>query len=272
MENSRLQNIKNILDDVHLIKGNLSNRSLLFKTIKKFEPEEVYNLGGDSFVPAAIGKPIAVGDITGLSAMRILEAIRSVDHNIKFYQASSSEMFGDATESPQNENTPFRPRNIYGVAKLCAHWATVSYRRIYDVFASCGICFNHESPRRKMEFVTRKITNTVAKIHLGMEKELKLGNLEAKRDWGYAPEYIKAMWLMLKEKEPGDFVIATGETHSVKDFVQKAFKIVDLEWEKYVKVDDSFFRPKEPVELCREITQKRRKNWDGNRRSDSTNW
>jgi len=242
MEQSHLANIRHIADKINLVQGDLSDCSSLENAIKQTRPNEIYNLGGDSFVPDASTKPVRVGNVTGLGVIRLLNAIKNIDKNIRFYQASTSEIFGNAKESPQNENTPFRPRNLYGVTKLYAHLATINFRKNHDMHACCGICYNHESPRRMPEFVTRKITNTAAKIYLGMEKELKLGNTESMRDWGYAPDYVRAMWLMLQQDKPNDYIIATGETHSVREFVEKAFSVLGLDWQKYVKTNKSLFR------------------------------
>jgi GDPmannose 4,6-dehydratase len=244
------ENISHIIDRIEMISGDLLDESSLVYAMRETKPSEVYNLAAQSFVPESWRQPVYTGEVTGLGAVRVLEAIRQVDKNIKFYQASTSEMFGKVQETPQKESTPFYPRSPYGVAKLYAHWITVNYRESYDIFATSGILFNHESPRRGLEFVTRKITSTVAKIKLGMTKELRLGNLNARRDWGYAGDYVEAMWLMLQQKQPRDYVIATGETHSVKDFVKTAFDHVGLDWKKYVKEDKKFLRPAEVYKLC----------------------
>jgi GDPmannose 4,6-dehydratase len=234
----------------------------LHRVLEKTQPEEIYNLGAQSFVALSFEQPVFTADVTGLGVLRILEAIRDVNPKIKFYQASSSEMFGKVQGSPQNESTPFYPRSPYAAAKLFGHWATVNYRESYGMFACSGILFNHESPLRGLEFVTRKITRAVARIKLGMQEDLKLGNLEAKRDWGYAPEYVEAMWLMLQHPDPDDYVIATGETHSVREFVEAAFRGagMGIEWtgkdldekgidvstgKTVVKIDEEFFRPAE---------------------------
>jgi GDPmannose 4,6-dehydratase len=196
-------------------------------------------------VPASFGQPVLTGEFTALGVTRVLDAIRTVDRSIRFYQASSSEMFGKVHEVPQRETTPFYPRSPYGVAKVYGHWITVNYRESYDLFASSGILFNHESPRRGLEFVTRKITHTAARIKCGLANELRLGNLEARRDWGYAPDYVRAMWMMLQHDRPDDYVVATGETHSVREFCQEAFGHVGLDWEKHVVVDPMYYRPAE---------------------------
>jgi len=251
-------NVAHIVDKVEFISGDLLDEGSLVHAIKECEPHEVYNLAAQSFVYASWKQPVYTGEVTALGAMRLLEAIRQTDPKIKFYQASSSEMFGKVQETPQNEKTPFYPRSPYGVAKLYAHWITVNYRESYNMFAASGILFNHESPRRGIEFVTRKITNTAAKIKLGMAKELLLGNLDAKRDWGFAGDYVEAMWLMLQQKEPHDYVISTGETHTVREFVEAAFGELGLDWKKYVKVDKEFFRPAE-VDLLKGDSSKARK-------------
>lgn len=240
--------IKDIVDDITLVQGDLLDQHSLTVAIKEIEPDEVYNLAAQSFVPTSWNQPVLTGEFTALGVTRALEAVRLAKPDVKFYQASSSEMFGQVRETPQNENTPFYPRSPYGVAKVYGHWITVNYRESYDLFACSGILFNHESPRRGLEFVTRKITHAVAKIKQGKQDKLKLGNIEAKRDWGYAKEYVEAMWLMLQQESPDDFVIGTGETHSVKEFVEAAFSVVDLDWQKYVEIDQSFIRPAE-VEL-----------------------
>jgi GDPmannose 4,6-dehydratase len=223
----------------------LLDQNSLINAIKESNPEEIYNLASQSFVPASWKQPVFTGEATALGVARMLEAIRAVNPKIKFYQASSSEMFGKVREVPQTEKTEFYPRSPYGVAKLYGHWITVNYRESYNMFCCSGILFNHESPRRGLEFVTRKVTNTVAKIKLGLTNELRLGNLEAKRDWGFAGDYVKAMWLMLQQNEPDDYVISTGATYSVKDLVQIAFDYVNLNWEDYVIVDPKFVRPAE---------------------------
>jgi len=239
------ERIKHIQGRIKLISGDLLDQNSLMNAIKESNPGEIYNLASQSFVPASWKQPVFTGEATALGVARMLEAIRAVDSKIKFYQASSSEMFGKVREVPQTEKTQFYPRSPYGVAKLYGHWITVNYRESYNMFCCSGILFNHESPRRGLEFVTRKVTNTVAKIKLGLANELRLGNLEAKRDWGFAGDYVKAMWLMLQQDEPEDYVIATGVTHSVKDLVQIAFDYVNLNWEDYVIVDPKFVRPAE---------------------------
>jgi len=237
-----------IKDRIELIPMDLQDQGNIIRVLKDVQPEEVYNLAAQSFVGISFEQPLVTCDITGLGAVRLLEGIRIVNPEIRFYQASTSEMFGKVQEVPQNEKTPFYPRSPYAAAKLYAHWMTVNYREAYDMYACSGILFNHESPLRGEEFVTRKITQTVAKIKHGQANELRLGNLDAKRDWGYAPEYVEAMWLMLQKGKPEDFVIATGETHSVREFVEAAFSYVDLDWNEYVVIDPAFYRPAE-VEL-----------------------
>jgi GDPmannose 4,6-dehydratase len=238
-------NIKKIEDKINFISGDLTDQHSLTRAIETAEPDEIYNLAAQSFVKASWEQPEYTGDVTGLGALRALEAIRQVNPKIKYYQASSSEMFGRVTEFPQNEKTIFYPRSPYGVAKLYAHWITINYRESYNIFACSGILFNHESERRGLEFVTRKITNSAARIKFGLQDKLLLGNLDAKRDWGYAPDYVEAMWLMLQQEKPEDFVIATGETHSVREFVEETFKFFGLDWQQYVGVDERFKRPAE---------------------------
>ncbi len=234
-----------IKDSIDLLSMDLTDLGGILRVLERVKPDEVYNLAAQSFVAVSFEQPVTTGKITGLGAVNILEAIRLFNPAIKFYQASSSEMFGKAQAVPQNESTPFYPRSPYAIAKLYAHWMTVNYREAYNIFACSGILFNHESPLRGLEFVTRKITHTVARIKLGLQKELRLGNLDAKRDWGYAPEYVEAMWKMLQQPNPDNYVIATGETHSVSEFVNEAFTQAGLKWQDYVVVDKSFFRPAE---------------------------
>lgn len=238
-------NIEHIQDKINFVSGDLTDQHSLTRAISAIQPDEVYNLAAQSFVKESWEQPEYTGNVTGSGALRVLEAIRQVNPKIKFYQASTSEMFGRAVENPQSERTPFYPRSPYGVAKLYAHWITVNYRESYDIFACSGILFNHESERRGLEFVTRKITDGVARIKLGLQDKLYLGNLDAKRDWGYAPEYCEAIWLMLQQDQPEDFVIATGEMHSVKEFVEAAFSAADLDWQKHVERDERFMRPAE---------------------------
>jgi GDPmannose 4,6-dehydratase len=239
------ERIRHIRDDVELIDGDLLDQLSLIKAIRTAHPDEVYNLAAMSFVPTSFVQPVLTGEYTALGVTKMLEAIRLADWPIKFYQASSSEMFGKVREVPQRETTPFYPRSPYGVAKLYGHWITVNYRESYDLFACSGILFNHESPRRGLEFVTRKITNAVARIKLGLQHELRLGNLDAKRDWGFAGDYVEAMWLMLQQSKPDDYVVATGETHSVAEFAEWAFSHAGLNWQDYVRVDPALLRPAE---------------------------
>lgn len=245
VSNKNYENIRYVHSKIKMISGDLLDEASLAHALKEARPDEVYNLAAQSFVGASWKQPIFTGDVTGLGVVRILEAIRQVNPKIKLYQASSSEMLGGATQAPQNERTHFYPRSPYGVAKLYAHWITINYRESYDIFAVSGILFNHESPRRGVEFVTRKITDGVARIKAGVANELRLGNLDAKRDWGFAGDYVEAMWLMLQQKIPQDFIIGTGETHSVREFAEKAFNHAGLDWKKYVKVDPQFIRPAE---------------------------
>jgi len=239
------ERIEHIVDRIEIVSGDLLDQSSITSIVAATRPDEIYNLAAQSFVPTSWTQPVLTGEFTALGVTRVLEAIRSVDTKIRFYQASSSEMFGKVREVPQTEDTPFYPRSPYGVAKVYGHYITVNYRESYDIFAVSGICFNHESPRRGREFVTRKISDGVARIKLGLAKELRLGNLDAKRDWGYALDYVRGMWMMLQHNTPEDFVLATGRTHTVKEFVRLAFECVDLNWEKYVVVDPRFYRPAE---------------------------
>jgi GDPmannose 4,6-dehydratase len=240
------ERIAHIIDKIILVEGDLMDQHSLTHTIKEIQPDEVYNLAAQSFVPTSFKQPVLTGEATALGVTRMLEALRIGKPAAKFYQASSSEMFGKAQAVPQNEKTPFYPRSPYGVAKVYGHWITVNYRESYKIFAVSGICFNHESPRRGLEFVTRKITHAVARIKLKKQKNLALGNLNAKRDWGFAGDYVEAIWLMLQQRKPQDFVIGTGKTHSVKEFIQEAFTVAGIKnWEKYIKTDKNFFRPAE---------------------------
>ncbi|EKD86468.1 MAG: hypothetical protein ACD_37C00276G0004 [uncultured bacterium] len=241
------ERIAHIEDRITLIQGDLLDQSSLVEAVDSVEPEEVYNLAAQSFVKTSWNQPVLTGEYTGLGVTRMLEAIRTVNPKIKFYQASSSEMFGKVTETPQKETTRFHPRSPYGVAKAYGHYITVNYRESYDIFACSGILFNHESPRRGLEFVTRKITHAVARIKLGKQEKLELGNLEPKRDWGFAGDYVEAMWLMLQQEKPDDFVIASGENHSVREFVELAFKAVGIkDYEKYLISNvNSYMRPAE---------------------------
>lgn len=242
------ERIKHIQDNIELISGDLLDQNSLMNAIKESNPDEVYNLASQSFVPTSWKQPVFTGEATALGVARVLEAIRAVDPKIKFYQASSSEMFGKVREVPQTEKTQFYPRSPYGVAKLYGHWITINYRESYNMFCCSGILFNHESPKRGLEFVTRKVTNKAVKIKLGLSNELRLGNLDAKRDWGFAGDYARAMWLMLQQEKPDDYVISTGITHSVRDLVKIAFDYINLNWKDYVIVDPKFVRPAE-VEL-----------------------
>src|SRR5438270_3260906 len=247
--NPKAQMVQEETPELELIEGDLQDLSSLIAAVEQVQPDEVYNLGAISFVALSFRQPELTADITGLGVLRMLEAIRVVggtrDNRIRFYQASSSEMFGKVRETPQTEATPFHPRSPYGVAKVFGHYITVNYRESYGVHACSGILFNHESPRRGMEFVTRKITNGVAKIKLGLQKQLALGNLEAKRDWGFAGNYVEAMALMLQQSDPDDYVIATGETHSIREFLELAFSRVGLHWQDHVVSDERFMRPAE---------------------------
>lgn len=245
----RDERITHIKDNINLHQGDLLDFHSLVELVDSTKPDEIYNLAAQSFVPTSWNQPVLTGEFTAMGVTRMLEAVKLVNKNIKFYQASSSEMFGRVREVPQKETTPFYPRSPYGVAKVYGHWITINYRESYDIFACSGILFNHESPRRGREFVTRKITDGVARIKTGIDKKLHLGNLDAERDWGFAGDYVQAMWLMLQQKEPDDFVISTGETHSVREFVTIAFERAGLDWEKHVIVDKKFFRPAEVDQL-----------------------
>ena len=239
------ERIGHLRERITLVQADLLDQYSLIDAVQKVRPLEVYNLAAQSFVPTSWGQPVLTGEFTALGVTRLLEAIRLVDKSIRFYQASSSEMFGKVLEVPQSENTPFYPRSPYGVAKVYGHYITVNYRESYNLFACSGILFNHESERRGLEFVTRKVTDGVARIKLGLAKELRLGNLDAKRDWGYAKDYVEAMWLMLQQPEPDDYVVAMGETHSVQELVEVAFGRVGLDWQQYVTIDPAFVRPAE---------------------------
>ncbi len=239
------ERIAHLMDRVTMVSADLLDESSLIRVLKEYRPSEVYNLAAQSFVMTSWSQPVLTGEVTALGVTRLLDAILTVDRGIRFYQASSSEMFGKVQEVPQSERTSFYPRSPYGVAKVYGHWATVNYRESYDMHASSGILFNHESPRRGLEFVTRKITNAVARIKLGTADHVALGNLDSQRDWGFAKDYVRAMWLMLQQDQPDDYVVATGETHSVKEFCQIAFGHAGLDWESHVRVDERFFRPAE---------------------------
>jgi GDPmannose 4,6-dehydratase len=235
--------IRHFQKKITIVPGDLLDQMSLVEILQEHHPTEVYNLAAQSFVPTSWNQPVFTGEVTALGVTRILDAIRMVDPAIRFYQASSSEMFGKVREVPQNENTPFHPRSPYGVAKVYGHWITVNYRESYDFFACSGILFNHESPRRGLEFVTRKVTYGAARIKLGLANDLHLGNLDSKRDWGYAGDYVRAMWLMLQQENPDDYVVGTGETHSVRELCEVAFGYLGLDWEKYVVTDQLFYRP-----------------------------
>ncbi len=237
--------IKHVQDRLHLIPGDMLDQTSLQEALKEANPDEVYNLAAQSFVQTSWRQPVFTGDVTALGVTRLLDAIRHVNRDIHFYQASSSEIFGKVQEVPQRETTPFYPRSPYGVAKVYGHWITVNYRESYGLHASSGILFNHESPRRGLEFVTRKVTYAVARIKLGFASELRLGNLDSQRDWGFAGDYVQAMWKMLQQDKPGDYVVATGETHTVQKLVETAFGYVDLDWKQHVVQDAAFMRPAE---------------------------
>jgi len=239
-------NTKHLEGKIIFLHGDLTDQNSLLRCLKESNPCEVYNLGSQSFVGESWNTPEQTSDVTGLGVLRMLEAIREYGQQVRFYQASSSEMFGRMIENPSKESTPFYPRSPYGVSKLYGHWITKNYRESYDMFATSGILFNHESERRGIEFVTRKITDGVARIHLGLQDKIMLGNLDAKRDWGYAPDYVEAMWLMLQQEKPDDYVISTGETHSIREFLDVAFQHVGIiDWEKYVGQNPRFMRPAE---------------------------
>jgi len=239
------ERIQHLLDDITIVQGDLQDQGSLLSLLEEYKPTEVYNLAAQSFVPTSWNQPALTGDVTALGVTRLLEAIRFVNSKIRFYQASSSEMFGKVLEVPQKESTPFYPRSPYGVAKVYGHWITINYRESFDMFAASGILFNHESPRRGLEFVTRKITDGAARIKLGMANELRLGNLDAQRDWGFAGDYVEAMWLMLQQDKPDNYVVGTGETHAVREFCEIAFSRVGLDYNKYVVQDERFYRPAE---------------------------
>ena len=240
--------IEHIRDKIKLLQADLLDQFSIISAVKESNPDEIYNLAAQSFVPTSWDQPVLTGEFTALGVTRILESIRHVNRGIKFYQASSSEMFGKVQEVPQKETTPFYPRSPYGVAKVYGHYITVNYRESYNIFASSGILFNHESPRRGLEFVSRKVTYNAVKIKLGLADSISLGNLDAKRDWGFAGDYVEAMWLMLQQEKPDNYVIATGETHTVQELVQVAFDYLNLDWKKHIKIDPKFIRPAE-VEL-----------------------
>ena len=245
---------------INFINGDLTDQNSLFRCIKESDPDEVYNLGSQSFVGESWNTPEQTSDVTGLGVLRVLEAIREYGKDIKFYQASTSEMFGRMVENPAKETTPFYPRSPYGVAKLYGHWITKNYRESYDMFNCSGILFNHESERRGIEFVTRKITDGIARIHLGLSDYITLGNLDSKRDWGYSPDYVESMWMMLQQNEPDDYVIATGVDHTIREFLDTAFQHIGIvQWDKYVKQDPRFMRPAEVAVLCGDATKAKEK-------------
>jgi GDPmannose 4,6-dehydratase len=260
--NPRLTTVERMVPGIEFVEGDLLDQSSLIAALETCQPNEVYNLGAISFVGLSFKQAALTGEVTGLGVTRMLDAIRTVNAGIKFYQASSSEMFGKVRETPQTEQTPFHPRSPYGVAKVYGHYITVNYRESYGIYACSGILFNHESPRRGLEFVTRKITNGVAKIKLGLQKQLALGNLDAQRDWGFAGDYVRAMYLMMQQDEADDYVIATGETHSVREFCDLAFRHVGLNWQDHVVSDPRFLRPAEVDLLIGDATKARTKlNW-----------
>ncbi len=252
------QRIQHIQEKLTLAHGDLLDQMSLVDIIREHRPREVYNLAAQSFVPTSWKQPVLTGEFTALGVTRMLEAIRMVDPTIRYYQASSSEMFGKVREVPQNERTPFHPRSPYGVAKVYGHWITVNYRESYDLFTCSGILFNHESPRRGLEFVTRKVTHGAAQIKLGLANELHLGNLDAQRDWGFAGDYVRAMWMMLQQDRPDDYVVATGQTHSVRQLCQEAFSLLGLKWQDHVVVDQAFMRPAEVDQLIGDASKARR--------------
>lgn len=257
---SRIEHIK---DKITLLQADLLDQLSIINVIEEARPDELYNLAAQSFVPTSWNQPMLTGEFNALGVTKILEGIRLLNKKIRFYQASSSEMFGKVQEAPQNENTPFYPRSPYGVAKVYAHWITVNYHESYGIHASSGILFNHESPRRGLEFVTRKITDGVARIKLGLADKLALGNLDAERDWGYSGDYVKAMWLMMQQDEADNYVIATGKTHLVKDFVETAFSYVNLDFQDYVETDPRFIRPAEVDRLLGDASRAREKlGWE----------
>jgi len=258
-----LWRIEHLMDDIHVVDGDLGDSSSIFDALKASKPDEVYNLAAQSFVQTSWNQPLLTVDVTALGAVRVLDAVRHFAPDAHFYQASSSEMFGKVQAVPQSEKTPFYPRSPYGYAKLMAHWATVNFRESYDMFACSGILFNHESPRRGLEFVTRKVTDSVARIKMGRSNKLKLGNMDAERDWGFAGDYVRAMHLMLQQDEPSDFVVATGKNHSVRDLVRLAFQKAGInDWETYVETDERFMRPADVDTLLGDPTRvKEEMNW-----------
>lgn len=263
--NYQYENIEHLLPSINIITGDLADFSSLMRAVKQSKPDEIYNLAAQSFVKASWDIPELTGDITGVGVCRMLEAMRLEAPNARFYQASSSEMFGKVVETPQNEHTPFYPRSPYGVAKAYGHYATVNYRESFNMYACSGILFNHESPRRGREFVTRKIAIAAARIKKGLDKQLKMGNIDAKRDWGFAGDYVRAMWMMLQQETPEDFVVGTGETHSVQEFLELAFGHVGLNWQDYVVEDQEFMRPAEVDLLLADPSKAKEKlNWTPN--------
>jgi len=258
------ERIDHLYHDLHeqpqfkLVYGDLTDGGNLVSIIKDIQPDEVYNLGAQSHVKVSFDAPIYTVDVDALGTLRVLEAIRSVNTAIKFYQASSSEMFGRVVEFPQTEKTPFRPRSPYACAKIYSYWQTINYRESYGMFCCNGILFNHESPRRGETFVTRKITRAATRIKLGKQKDLWLGNLDARRDWGFSKDYVKAMWSMLQQAQPDDYVIATGKTHSIRDFLEETFSYLNLDWQKYVKIDSRYYRPAEVDKLCGDASKARK--------------
>ena len=257
------ERIGHLQDKIELISGDLLDQKSLVSALQTARPQEVYNLGAQSFVPVSWDQPMLTGEVTGLGVTRLLEAIRTCDENIRFYQASTSELFGKAQETPQNEQTAFYPRSPYGVSKLYAHWITINYRESYGLFACTGILFNHESPRRGREFVTRKITHGVARIKCGLDQELRLGDLAPRRDWGYASDFVRAMWMMLQQDEPDDYVIATGTSRTIGEFCEVAFAHAGLDWRQYVVLDERFLRPAEVYTLLGDATKAREKlGWE----------
>jgi GDPmannose 4,6-dehydratase len=253
------ERIAHLTDKMTLVSADLLDEASMIRVLRDHRPSEVYNLAAQSFVQTSFAQPVVTGEVTALGVTRLLDAILLVDPTIRFYQASSSEMFGKVVETPQRESTPFYPRSPYGVAKVYGHWITVNYRESYNLHASSGICFNHESPRRGLEFVTRKVTNAVARIKAGLQDTIALGNLDAQRDWGFAADYVRAMWLMVQQDEPEDFVIATGETHSVGELCRIAFDHAGLDWQKHVVIDKQFFRPAEVDLLIGDATKAQKK-------------
>ena len=251
------ERIDHLIDEITIVQGDLHDQGSMLELLEEHKPDEVYNLAAQSFVATSWKQPVLTGEVTALGVTRLLEAIRFVNPKIRFYQASSSEMFGKVVEVPQKETTPFYPRSPYGVAKVYGHWITVNYRESFGMFAASGILFNHESPRRGLEFVTRKISDGVARIKLGLANDLRLGNLEARRDWGYAPDYVEAMWLMLQQEQPGNFVVGTGETHSVREFCEIAFGHVNMDYNDHVVTDDRYYRPAEVDELVADPSRAR---------------